>query len=250
MNDFKDYLLDCLEYWSDKYSPNEFSKLVENKTGIQLLNCRYEDGYYYGTIKSELSIKCSFWAIQDFFLDGTTWDIEDLFDNNLNELQEQYNKMDENEFNAHIYKIFTKYLITGIPQYGTPLDCEGSYISINIDEKNWMPDKINTILNIFSKFNYIESNYIKINDGYLDINCRDITKNKLIEFLINNNWLDINNCFDKDTVSMIYENTLNTYIDDFVQELFSNKELQEDFSNQINNTLLTMLKNNEIEIEK
>jgi len=257
MDNIKDYIIDLLEEWLETRASYEVTNFLEKETGLKILNCEYDEtdfGFNF-KISSNLSIQCFISIRIDFITDSKYYTVEDYLE--LDDIQKQYDILhDETEFNNYLYQIFTDYFILGHMNgidVGSILDCDGSYITIKIDEKNWTTDKINTILNIFSKFNNICDSYIEINDESLDYDmrrCDNITKNKLIEFLINNNWLDINNCFDKDTVSMIYENTLNTYIDDFVQELFSNKELQEDFHSQINNTLLTMLKNNEIEIEK
>lgn len=238
--------------WLETKSVDDVINFLEKEIGLKISNCKYNDHFgYTGIINTESNIKFS--LNNCMVLDN---EIYYHYENDLDELAEQYDKLSENEFKNYMYKSFSEKIIYWSEVCNILYD-EGPATSpelcLEVDETEWTSKIIDDFLNVINKFNNFNDSInckIYINDDeFHEGTIKEINKLNLIKFLIQNNWLDIDKSFDRYITELIYRNVINEYVTDIIHEMTCNKELQGALSNDINNMIIKMIENGELEIK-
>lgn len=249
--ELRDTILNLLNDWKYNYAGSELQTFIEKETGLKVLNCVCNYNSFDFTISDNPNINVS---LDNLDLNSIENDyfISDF--SNIDEIKEQYHNLNENEFRTYMYKIFTNNYITYNDSSNlsiiNPNYSSGSTFTIDFDDY-WTMSMIEHFIKVYNLIIIHQNDYtIYINDEAFNENSFDTKNLKLdiIKKLIKRNLIDINTLFDKNTIEIIYTTVLHNHIAKFVQELFSNDDLREDFSDAINTTILEMIEKNELNI--
>ena len=249
--ELRDTILDLLDDWKTNCFSDECKNFIEKETDLKISDCKeYGDSFDF-TILGNPTIEASL-DILELGDSSSDYYINEF--HKADEIEEQFHNLDENEFRSYMYKIFTDEYINynnlGYVSIIKPGYSSGSTFTIKSDNY-WTMSMIDQFIKVYKLIIIHQHEYtVYINDEEFNEDDFDVDNLKacVIKILIKCNLIDINTLFDKNTIEMIYKTVLNKYIDDFVKELFSNDELRENFSNNINNTILEMIENNELNI--